>query len=224
MIPPDGAIAEDEMIRTPVSTVTTNGLRHLLVLVGGLILSAMLVVSPAPAQTDCTTNYCIKSQSLSYQVPPGWPAVTIAPCCKTDWGALPGGIDWSNGAPVMLCTGNAEYSTTFPNCGEPKNLSQAFPLSYERPKIGIGVAWPNPKDYRYEMQSVPIIDGPDGTCAEFSHQPGKVTNWWVHELKDPKRGSYVFTADLSFQQGENGYYAVLNHCRLAPPSSTGAAP
>ena len=65
-------------------------------------------------------------------------------------------------------------------------------------------------------QSVPIIDGPDGTCAEFSHQPGKVTNWWVYELKDPKRGSYVFTADLSFQQGDKGFYAVLNRCKLAP--------
>ena len=209
--------------RKPARTPATD-LRPLLALLGGLIISTLLVASPALAQSACTTNYCIRSQSLSFQLPPGWPALSIAPCCKTDWGALPGGIDWSNGAPVMICTGNAEYATTFPNCGEPKNLSQAFPLAYERPKIGIGVAWPNPKDYRYEMQSVPIMDGPDGTCAEFSHQPGKVTNWWVYELQDPKRGSYVFTADLSFQQGEKGYYAVLNRCKLAAPSSTGAGP
>jgi len=198
----------------------TTTLRYLPALIGGLV--ALLVASPALAQSDCTTNYCIRSQSLSYQVPAGWPAVSIAPCCKTDWGALPGGIDWSKGAPVMICSGNAEYASTFPNCGEPNNLSQAFPLAYERPKIGIGVAWPNPKDYRYEMQSVPILDGPDGTCKEFSHQPGKVTNWWIYELKDPKRGSYVFTADLSFQQGDKGFYAVLNRCKLAPPAASGA--
>jgi hypothetical protein len=72
------------------------------------------------------------------------------------------------------------------------------------------------------MQTVPIVDGPDGTCAQFSQQPGKVTNWWVYELKEPKRGSYVFTATVSFQQGDKGYYAVLNGCRLAPPSSTSA--
>jgi hypothetical protein len=197
---------------------------YLLVLIGGLLdpTAALPIVSPALAQSACTTNYCIRSQSLSYQTPPGWPAVPIEPCCKTDWGSLPGGIDWSNGAPVMVCTGHADYTTTYPNCGDPKNLSQAFPLHYEKPKIGIGVAWPNPKDYRYEMQAIPIIDGADGTCAQYSHNPGKVTNWWVYELKEPKRGTYVFTAALSFQKGEKGFYAVLNGCKLAPPSSTGA--
>jgi hypothetical protein len=34
-------------------------------------------------------------------------------------------------------------------------VSQAFPLDYERPTFAIGVAWPNAKDYRYEMQSDP---------------------------------------------------------------------
>jgi hypothetical protein len=187
------------------------------------VLVAMLLASPAPAQSICTTNYCIRSQSLSYQVPAGWPSVAIAPCCRTNWGALPDGIDWSKGAPVMLCTGNADYAAAYPNCGEPNNLSQPFPLAYEGPKIGIGVAWPSAKDYSYQMQSVPILDGPDGTCKEFSHQPGKVANWWVYELKDPKRGSYVFTAELGFQQGDKGYYAVLNRCKLAPPSAGGAA-
>src|SRR5258708_31556832 len=109
---------------------------HLSALIAGLVV--LHVAAPSPAQSDCTANYCIRSQSLSFQVPPGWPAVAIAPCCKTDWGALPGGIDWSNGAPVMICTGNAEYATAFPNCGEPNNLSQAFPLSYERPQLRIG--------------------------------------------------------------------------------------
>ena len=69
------------------------------------------------------------------------------------------------------------------------------------------------------MESVPIVDGADGTCAQYSTQPGKVANWWVHELRDPKRGVYVFTAALTFQQGERGYYAVLNECKLVPPSA-----
>jgi hypothetical protein len=197
-----------------------NGASRLLALVVGVpILSAVL---PAHAQYACTTNYCIRSQSLSVQTPPEWPAVAVEPCCQTHWGALPGGIDWTNAAPVMICTANAEYTTAFPNCGGPNNLSQAFPLDYWQPKIGIGVAWPNPKDYRYEMQSVPLIDGPDGTCAQYSNQPGKVTNWWVYELKEPKRGSYVFTANVSFQKGEKGYYAVLNGCKLESPPSAGA--
>src|SRR5262245_25429238 len=92
----------------------------------------------------------------------------------------------------------------FPNCGDPSNLSQPFPLHYWDTKIAIGVAWPNPKDYRYQMQSVPIVDGSDGSCAQYSNRPGQVTNWWVHELKEPKRGTYVFTAAVSFQQGEKG--------------------
>src|ERR1700693_3286200 len=102
-----------EDARMSIGTAATTLSRHSPALVGGFI--AMLLVSPARAQNDCTTNYCIRSQSLSVQVPAGWPAVTVAPCCKTDWGALPGGIDWSKGSPVMLCTGNAEYATTYPN-------------------------------------------------------------------------------------------------------------
>jgi len=152
---------------------------------------------------------------------PAWrkPAVPVQTCCQTHWGALPGGIDWSNGAPVMICTGKPEFVTTFPNCGDPNNLSLDFPLDYERPSFAIGVAWPNAKDYRYEMQSVPIVDGSDGTCTEFSNRAGQVTNWWVYELKEPKRGSYVFTAAVSFQKDDKGYYAVLNSCKLKPPSS-----
>jgi hypothetical protein len=202
-----------------IANPAVSGWRYLLMLTGGLL--ALFMAPSAWAQHACTTNYCIRSQTLSFQTPPGWPAVPIESCCKTDWGALPGGIDWSNGAPVMICTANAEYVTTYPNCGDPNNLSQVFPLNYWQPTIGIGVAWPNPKDYRYEIQSVPILDGADGTCAQYSNQPGKVTNWWVYELKDPKRGSYVFTATVSFQSGEKGYYAVLNNCRLQPPSSQG---
>ena len=199
-----------------ISKPPANRLLYVLAPIVGLF--AIFVAASALAQSACTTNYCIRSQSISFQTPPGWPGVAVESCCKTDWGALPGGIDWNNGAPIMICTGNAEYATAFPNCGEPNNLSQAFPLNYWQPKIGIGVAWPNSKDYRYEMQSVPIVDGPDGTCAEYSSQPGKVTNWWVYELKDPKRGSYVFTASVSFQKGEKGYYAVLSSCKLQPPS------
>ena len=201
-----------------------NRIQCLLALSGGLLClgPAPAAAAPSLTQTDCTTNYCIKSQATSYQTPPGWPAVTVQPCCKTDWGSRSGSIDWPNGAPIMICTGNAEYATTYPNCGDPKNLSQAFPLAYENPRIGIGVAWPNAKDYRYEMQSVPIVDGPDGTCAQFSHQPGKIANWWVYQLKEPKTGSYVFTATVAFQQGETGFHAVLSNCTLAPPSSPSA--
>jgi hypothetical protein len=199
-----------------VRNAAMNKVSCLLLAIGGLALSA---ASPALAQSACTTNYCIRSQPVSYQTPAGWPAVPVEPCCKTDWGSLPSGIDWSNGAPIMICTGGPDYATVYPNCGEPNNLSAAFPLAYEKPKIGIGVAWPNSKDYRYEVQTVPIIAGSDGTCAEYSNHPGKVANWWVYELKQPKRGSYVFTAVVSFERGEKGYYAVLNSCKLAPPSS-----
>ena len=185
-------------------------------LIAGLLAGPM--ASPASAQYACTTDYCIQSQSISFETPPGWPTVPVATCCRTRWGALPGGIDWSKGTPIMLCTSSPEYETAFPNCGEPNNLSQAFPLSYDKPRFAIGVAWPSPKDYRYEMQSMPMVDGPDGTCAEFSGQPGKLSNWWVYELKQPKRGSYVFTAAVTFREGESGYYAVLSGCKLLPPS------
>jgi hypothetical protein len=183
---------------------------------------ALWGMAPAAAQYACTTNYCIQSQSVAVEIPPGWPAVQIESCCQTHWGALPSGIDWSNGAPVMICSATADYATAFPNCGGPSNLSQSFPLSYGTPIIGIGVAWPSAKDYRYEMQSVPLVDGPDGTCAKYSHQPGKVVNWWVHELKDAERGTYVFTARVSFREGAKGYYAVLNDCKLNVQPSRGA--
>jgi hypothetical protein len=204
--------------RVSVGNPAMNTLRYFLPL-------SFLALSPAPpasAQYTCTTNYCISSQSISFQTPPEWPAVPVETCCRTHWGALPGGIDWSNGAPIMICTGRTEYVTAFPNCGDPNNLSQPFPLDYERPTFAIGVAWPNAKDYRYEMQSVPLVDGPDGTCAQYSNRPGQVTNWWVYELNQPKRGSYVFTAAVSFQKGEKGFYAVLNNCKLNPPSAAPA--
>jgi hypothetical protein len=162
--------------RIPVAKLAVNRLRYFL----PPALLAVSVVAPASAQYACTTNYCISSQSISFQTPPGWPAVPVEPCCRTHWGALPGAIDWNNGAPIMIC--RPEYVTSFPNCGDPQNVSQAFPLDYERPTFAIGVAWPN------------VVDGPDGTCAQYSSQPGQVTNWWVHELKEPKRGTYVFTA------------------------------
>ncbi|MCC6778583.1 MAG: hypothetical protein IT537_18470 [Hyphomicrobiales bacterium] len=180
----------------------------------------MTQTPPAQAQPACTTNYCISAKPVSIATPAGWPSVTVEPCCRTNWGSRPSNIDWSNGAPVMICVGNGEYADSFPNCGDAGNAALPFPLSYERPTIGIGVAWPSAKDYRYELQSVPIVDGPDGSCAPFAKEPGKAASWWVHELKDPIRGVYTFSAQVSFRQGERGYYAVMSNCRLAPPAGT----
>ena len=164
-----------------------------------------------------------RSQSVSIQTPPDWPAVPVEPCCQTHWGALPGGIDWTNASPVMICTANADYASAFPNCGGPNNLSQAFPLDYWQPKIGIGRRMAQPEGLSStRCKAFLSPTDPDGTCAQYSNQPGKVTNWWVYELKEPKRGSYVFTANVSFQKGEKGYYAVLNGCKLEPPPPTGA--
>jgi hypothetical protein len=195
----------------PMRGLSKIGAINLLLALGALLACTC----PANAQYACTTNYCIRSQSVSFKTPPGWPAVTIETCCRTRWGALPGGMDWDNGAPVMICTGNDEYAATYPNCGDPQNVSQDFPLTYEKPKIGIGVAWPNGKNYRYEVESIPFMEGSDGSCARYSNTPGKVASWWVYELKDPQLGSYLFTASLSFRQGEQGYYAVLDDCQLA---------
>ena len=172
---------------------------------------------PAQAQSTCTTNFCISSQPQSVETPQGWPTVEVEPCCQVSWGSRPGGIDWPNGKPVMICTGNADYAGAYPNCGDPSNRSQPFPLSYDRPTISIGVAWPNAKDYRYAMQSVPIVDGADGSCARFAKEPGKPAQWWIHELKDAIKGTYVFTASVSFRRGDKGFLAVLANCRLAPP-------
>ena len=110
--------------RVSIGKLAMNTLRYF----PALIFFALSAAAPASAQYTCTTNYCISSQSVSFQTPPGWPAVPIETCCQTHWGALPGGIDWSNGAPIMICTGRAEYVTAFPNCGDPNNLSQPFPL------------------------------------------------------------------------------------------------
>jgi hypothetical protein len=118
---------------------------------------------------------------------------------------------------------NAEYATAFPNCGGPNNLSQAFPLDYWQPKIGIGVAWPNPKDYRYEMQSVPLIDGTDGTCAQYSNQPGKVTNWWVYELKGAKAWLLRVHREREFPEGREGILCRAQWLQArVPPAATGA--
>ena len=99
--------------------------------------------------------------------------MTIEPCCRTRWGTLPDGMNWDNGTPIMICTGGANYATEYPNCGDPTNLSQDFPLAYENPKIGIGVAWPNAKAYRYEVESIPVIDGGDGTAPVIPMLPAR---------------------------------------------------
>ena len=107
-----------------IANPAVSGWRYLLMLTGGLL--ALFMAPSACAQHACTTNYCIRSQTLSFQTPPGWPAVPIESCCKTDWGALPGGIDWSNGAPVMICTANAEYVTTYPTAATPTICRRSF--------------------------------------------------------------------------------------------------
>src|SRR5262245_63576696 len=138
----------------PVAKLAMNTLRYFLL----PALLAFSVAAPARWQYACTTNNCISSQSISFQTPPGWPAVPVEPCCRTHWGALPGAIDWSNGAPIMICAGRPEYVTSFPNCGDPQNVSQAFPLDYERPTFAIGVAWTDVKDYPSGRPSVPAVD------------------------------------------------------------------
>jgi hypothetical protein len=57
-----------------------------------------------------------------------------------------------------------------------------------------------------------------GTCSRYANTAGKVSNWWVYQIMDPRRGTYRFSADLSFRQGDKGFYAVLQNCRLAPPN------
>ena len=65
--------------------------RLLALIVGFAILSA---TSPAHAQYACTTNYCVRSQSVSIHTLLDWPAVPVEPRARqTHWGALLGGID-----------------------------------------------------------------------------------------------------------------------------------
>src|SRR5258708_10011398 len=115
--------------RIPVAKLAMNTLRYFL----PTALLAFSVAAPASAQYACTTNYCISSQSISFQTPAGWPAVPVETCCRTHWGALPGAIDWNNGAPIMICAGPAEYLTSFPHYRRPQNRAEGFPLDYRRP-------------------------------------------------------------------------------------------
>src|SRR5262245_65815705 len=98
--------------RIAVAKLAVNTLRYFL----PPALLAFSVAAPARAQYACTTNYCISSQSISFQTPPGWPAVPVETCCQTHWGALPGAIDWSNGATIMICTGLLAYVKSYPKC------------------------------------------------------------------------------------------------------------
>src|SRR5262249_58124918 len=77
-------------------------------------LLAFSVAAPAGAQYACTTNYCISTQSISFQTPPGWPAVEGEPCCRTPWGALPGGIGLGKRAAIMNFRGPAEVLVSLP--------------------------------------------------------------------------------------------------------------
>src|SRR5215468_5354628 len=95
-----------------------NILRYFL----ALSVIALSAAAPASAQYACTTNHCISSQSTSFQTPPGWPAVPVETCCQTHWGALPGGIDWNNGAPVMICTGPRGIREHFPQLRRPEQF------------------------------------------------------------------------------------------------------
>ena len=199
----------------PVSRAL-NGSR-LALIVSLLIMSA---TSPAHAQYACTTNYCIRSQSVSVQTPPEWPAVPMEPCCQTHWGALPGGIDWTNAIAGHdlhcqrgICLGIPELRRSEQSlAGVSLGLLAAQNRNRCRLAQSEGLSLRDAKRSDHRRT--------DGTCAQYSNQPGKVTNWWVYELKEPKRGSYVFTANVSFQKGDKGYYAVLNGCKLEPPPAT----
>ena len=48
------------------------------------------------------------------------------------------------------------------NCGDPNNLSLAYPLSYEHPKLAIGVAWPDPKTIGTRSKAFRSSMGPMG--------------------------------------------------------------
>src|SRR5262245_41839959 len=101
--------------RIAVAKLAVNTLRYFL----PPALLAFSVAAPARSQYACTTNYCISSQSISFQTPPGWPAVPVETCCRTHWGALPGAIDWSNGAPIMICAGRPKICDLLPELRRP---------------------------------------------------------------------------------------------------------
>src|SRR5215468_6502013 len=107
--------------RIAVAKLAMNTLRYFL----PPVLLAVSIAAPASAQYACTTNYCISSQSISFQTPPGWPAVAVEPCCRTHWGALPGAMDWRNGAPIMIGAGRPEYVSSLTNCVGPENVWEA---------------------------------------------------------------------------------------------------
>src|ERR1700752_867874 len=90
---------EDVMIKMSIGKAA--GFAWLAVPVLSAFVFASVLATPAHEQYACTTNYCIRSQSRSVTTHPGWPTPPKEPCCQTHWGALPGGIDWTNGSPVM---------------------------------------------------------------------------------------------------------------------------
>ena len=138
-------------------------------------LAASLVLSiapPAQAQNACTTNYCVKSQTS--------PSRPRRLALRHHRDLLPdalGSITGRNGLGQWHAGHDlhrqCEIRDYLPELRSPGNLSQDFPLNYENPKIGIGVAWPNGKDYRYAVESIPIVDGEDGTCADTPTLPAR---------------------------------------------------
>jgi len=113
----------------------------------------------------------------------------------------------------MICSGRAEYVTTFPIAVTQESLT-ALSLDYERPSfaIGVGLAKCEGLSLRDAKRSDRRRAGWD--LRRIFEPSGSSQNWWVYELKEPKRGSYVFTADVSFQKGEK----ATMQCSIAASS------
>ena len=137
---------------------------------------------PAGAGTKYLHHQLLRQEpSIAFPIRPGRPSVTIEPCCRTRWGTLPDGMNSDNGTPTCLYR-RRELCDRVPELRRPDQPLAGLPSGLREPKIGIGVAWPNAKAYRYEVESIPVIDGGDGTCARYSNAAGKVSNWWTYEL------------------------------------------
>ena len=113
-----------------------------------------------------------------------------------------GGIDWTDATPVMtlhrqrgICLDMTEprrvRTITSRRRNSPGLLAAENRNSRCRP-IRRTIAT-RCKAFRSSM---------DGRTRAQYPPARKVTNWWVYELKEPKRGSYAFNAHASFQKAK----------------------